>query len=203
MDYETFIKNGDSDIEWTLPDDEWNAISLNYTSGTTSDPKGVVVHHRGAYLLSMGTIAAWPMSHSGASTFPVHMYVVPLFHCNGWCHAWALAAVGGMSVLIRNINAENLFNAIEEHRVTHFGGAPIVLSMLINAKENEKKKFDWKIKVYTAAAPPPPSVLHAIEKMGFELTHVYGLTETYGHVVECAVQETWNAVSRRTRWGEI
>ena len=174
-----------------MPEDEWDAISLNYTSGTTSDPKGVVVHHRGAHLIALGTIAAWPLTGSQPGQFPVHMYVVPLFHCNGWGHAWALAAVGGKSVLIRNINARNLYSAIAEHRVTHFGGAPIVLSMLINATDDERKDFDWPIKVYTAAAPPPPSVLHAFKSAGFDLTHVYGLTETYGHVVECIEQEEW------------
>jgi len=191
MDFEAFLATGDADFDWSLPGDEWDAISLNYTSGTTSDPKGVVVHHRGAYLISVGTIAAWPMTGATPSSFPVHMYVVPLFHCNGWGHAWALAATGGMSVLIRNITAKNLFDAIEKHKVTHFGGAPIVLSMLTNATEEERKPFDWPIRVYTAAAPPPPSILHAIEAMGFQLTHVYGLTETYGHVVECAWQEEW------------
>ena len=192
LDYEEFLQTGQAEFDWDLPPDEWDAISLNYTSGTTSDPKGVVVHHRGAYLLSLGTIASWPMTGATPGSFPVHMYVVPLFHCNGWCHAWALAATGGMSVLIRNINAKNLFEAIAEHKVTHFGGAPIVLSMITNATDDEKKNFDWPVRVYTAAAPPPPSVLHAIEAMGFELTHVYGLTETYGHVVECAWQEEWS-----------
>lgn len=190
-DYETFLAGGDASNSWEMPKDEWDAISLNYTSGTTSDPKGVVVHHRGAYLIALGTIAAWPFSGNANDGFPVHMYVVPLFHCNGWGHAWALAATGGMSVLIRNVNAKNLYGAIAEHRVTHFGGAPIVLSMLINATDEERKPFDWLIRVYTAAAPPPPSVLHAIKQAGFELTHVYGLTETYGHVVECVEQEEW------------
>ena len=191
MDYEAFLKTGDEGHSWGLPGDEWDAISLNYTSGTTSDPKGVVVHHRGAYLIALGTIAAWPLTGETPGTFPVHMYVVPLFHCNGWGHAWALAATGGMSVLVRNINAANLYSAIAEHRVTHFGGAPIVLSMLINATHEERKPFDWRIRVYTAAAPPPPSVLNAIREAGFDLTHVYGLTETYGHVVECVGQEEW------------
>ncbi len=192
VDYDEFIATGSPDFDWQMPGDEWDAISLNYTSGTTSDPKGVVVHHRGAHLIALGTIAAWPFSQGAEpGSFPVHMYVVPLFHCNGWGHVWALAATGGMSVLIRNINAKNLYSAIAEHRVTHFGGAPIVLSMLINATEEERKPFDWLVRVYTAAAPPPPSVLDAIKKAGFELTHVYGLTETYGHVVECVPQEEW------------
>ena len=197
MDYEAFLQTADAENleNWQMPGDEWDAISLNYTSGTTSDPKGVVVHHRGAYLIAMGTIAAWPFAGAGKGKFPVHMYVVPLFHCNGWGHAWALAAMGGMSVLIRNITAKNLYDGIAEHGVTHFGGAPIVLSMLINAREDEKKPFDWPIQVYTAAAPPPPSVLHAFKQAGFDLTHVYGLTETYGHVVECIEQEEWSGLS--------
>ena len=196
-DYDTFLESAgavDPD-DWLMPGDEWDAISLNYTSGTTSDPKGVVAHHRGAYLIAMGTIAGWPMSEPAQGKFPVHMYVVPLFHCNGWGHAWALAAMGGMSVLIRNINAKNLYDGIAKHRVTHFGGAPIVLSMLINATDEERKPFDWPINVYTAAAPPPPSVLNAFKKAGFNLTHVYGLTETYGHVVECIEQEEWSGLS--------
>ncbi|MEL6503535.1 MAG: AMP-binding protein [Pseudomonadota bacterium] len=193
--WDTFLETGAEDYEWSMPGNEWDAISLNYTSGTTSDPKGVVVHHRGAHQIALGTIAAWPMAEGAEpGSWPVHMYVVPLFHCNGWGHAWALAATGGMSVLIRNINAKNLYAAIAEHRVTHFGGAPIVLSMLINATEEERKPFDWLIRVYTAAAPPPPSVLNAIAKAGFSLTHVYGLTETYGHVVECVSQEEWAAM---------
>jgi fatty-acyl-CoA synthase len=196
IDYEAFVASGDPHFNWALPADEWDAVSLNYTSGTTSDPKGVVVHHRGAHLIALGTCAAWPMTGSGDGRFPVHMSVVPLFHCNGWGHGWALAATGGMTVLIRNITAENLYTAIARHKVTHFGGAPIVLSMLVNATTEERAPFDtieerWPINVYTAAAPPPPSVLAAIREAGFTLTHVYGLTETYGHVVECVPQAEW------------
>ncbi|MEE9376197.1 MAG: AMP-binding protein [Rhizobiaceae bacterium] len=197
VDYEEFIAGGDPEYQWLMPENEWDAISLNYTSGTTSDPKGVVVHHRGAYLIALGTIAAWPISEGAEpGSFPVHMSVVPLFHCNGWGHTWGLAASGGMSVLIRNITAKNLYNGIADHRVTHFGGAPIVLSMLINATAEEKKPFDWLIRVYTAAAPPPPSVMDAFKAAGFQLTHVYGLTETYGHVVECVPQEDWASLDQ-------
>lgn len=197
--YERFLETGDPDASWSIPGEEWDAISLNYTSGTTSDPKGVVASHRGAYLIALGTIAAWPFVGEKPGDFPVHMSVVPLFHCNGWGHAWALAANGGMTVLVRNITGANLYAAIAEHRVTHFNGAPTVLSMLINATDEEKRDFDWRIRVYTAAAPPPPSVLEAINAAGFELTHVYGLTETYGHVVECLVQEEWDELDAAAR----
>ena len=186
MNYEDLLLTGDRDFQWQLPGDEWDAIALNYTSGSTGSPKGVVCSHRGAYLTSIGTVVAWPMGNN-----PMHMYIVPLFHCNGWCHAWALAAIGGTSVLVRDINAANMFKAIAAHRVTHFGGAPIVLSMLINATDNEKRPFDWPVHVFTAGAPPPAAVLAKIGEMGFDVTHVYGLTETYGHVVQCAWQEHW------------
>ncbi len=189
MDYQAFIETGDAEFPWILPDDEWNAISLNYTSGSTGKPKGVVCHHRGAYLMAVGIAAAWPFGLQ-----PMHMYIVPLFHCNGWCHGWSLAVAGGTSVLVRNINAVNMFNAIAEHKVTHFGCAPIVLSMLINASDAEKQPFDWPINVYTAGAPPPSAIIAGIEALGFSLTHVYGLTETYGHVVECAAQPAWEGM---------
>ncbi len=189
MDYEAFITTGDAEFPWILPDDEWNAISLNYTSGSTGKPKGVVCHHRGAYLMAVGIAAAWPFGLQ-----PMHMYIVPLFHCNGWCHGWSLAVAGGTSVLVRNINAANMFNAIAEHKVTHFGCAPIVLSMLINARDDEKQPFDWPVHVYTAGAPPPSAIIAGIEALGFSLTHVYGLTETYGHVVECAAQPSWEGM---------
>ena len=189
MNYEAFITTGDPDFPWILPDNEWNAISLNYTSGSTGKPKGVVCHHRGAYLMAVGIAAAWPFGLQ-----PMHMYTVPLYHCNGWCHGWSLAVCGGTSVLIRNVNATNMYNAIADHRITHFGCAPIVLSMLINANDDEKKPFDWPIHAYTAGAPPPSAILAGIEALGFSVTHVYGLTETYGHVVECASQPGWDTI---------
>ena len=196
--FEDLLREGDPNAPVELPDDEWNAISLNYTSGTTSDPKGVVVHHRGAHLIALGTVAAWPLAEEGGRP-PVHMSVVPMFHCNGWGHAWALAAIGGASVLVRNVTGANLYRAIADHRVTHFGGAPTVLAMLIGAEEHERRSFDWTCRVYTAAAPPPASVLARIEALGFRLTHVYGLTETYGHVVECVEQEGWESLEAEGR----
>ena len=216
LTYDELLAEGDPDEAWSLPDDEWDAISLNYTSGTTSDPKGVVVHHRGAHLIAMGTIAAWPMAGAGMGedAFPVHMSIVPLFHCNGWGHAWALAAVGGATVLVRNVTAAAMYGAIAHHRVTHFNGAPTVLGLLIAASDDERAPYlaaqderPWTVRVYTAAAPPPPSVLARIEALGLSLTHVYGLTETYGHVVECAWQEDWAALegddlaARKSRQG--
>ena len=187
--FEELLAEGDVE-RWEMPRDEWDAYSLNYTSGTTSDPKGVVVHHRGAYLIASGTAMAWPMV-SAPGAVPVHMSVVPMFHCNGWGHAWTCAAIGASTVLIRNVTAANLYAAIAHHRVTHFGGAPTVLGLLINASEGERRTFDWTVDLYTAAAPPPPAVLQRIEALGFRLTHVYGLTETYGHVVECAWNDDW------------
>jgi len=187
LSYSEFIDGGNPDYEWQWPEDEWDAISLNYTSGTTGKPKGVVYHHRGAYLNALSNAVGWEMPHH-----PVYLWTLPMFHCNGWCFPWTLAAVAGTSVCLREVNSQSIFNAIADYRVTHFCGAPIIMSMVINAPEEVQRKFDHTVNMMTAAAPPPASVLAAMESRGFRVTHVYGLTETYGPAVICAWQEQWN-----------
>ena len=189
MTYEEFLQTGDDNFNWSLPEDEWQAISLSYTSGTTGKPKGVVYHHRGSYLMSTGSVTAWNMPNK--LTF---LYTVPMFHCNGWGHAWMLAILAGTMICVRKISAENIFSAIKNYGVTHFGAAPVVLGMMLNAPPNIKSACTHKVKVMTAGAPPPPTVLEQIEKLGFEVTQVYGLTETYGHVVHCAWNSDWESL---------
>ncbi|MBT3558589.1 MAG: acyl-CoA synthetase [Rhodospirillales bacterium] len=194
MDYEAFLATGDPAYDWHPPADEWQAISLNYTSGTTGDPKGVVYHHRGAHLLATGNALAWNIAHH-----PVYLWTLPMFHCNGWCFPWTLAAVAGTSVSLRQVNAQNVFDAIADYKVTHFCGAPIILGMLVNATPEQRKGFDHKINVMTAAAPPPAAVLEAMENDGFDVIHVYGLTETYGPAVVCAWHPEWDALPPEER----
>lgn len=194
MTYEEFLASGDPNFEWRMPEDEWQAMALNFTSGSTGRPKGVVYHHRGAYLLATGTAMSWPVP-----LHPIYMYIVPMFHCNGWCHAWTMTAMAGTIVCCRNIVAKDMYHLIAEHKVTHFGGAPIVLSLLINAKEEDKRDFDHVVNVYTAGAPPPAAVLEASAEIGLKVTHVYGLTETYGHVTECCWQDEWSDLPLKER----
>ena len=190
LTYEEFLTEGKSDYSWSAPDSEWNAIALNYTSGTTGNPKGVVYHHRGAYLNASSNIIGWNLGHH-----PTYLWTLPMFHCNGWCFPWSLAAVGGTSVCLRNVSASAIFDAIADHGVTHFCGAPIVLNLIINAGESESRNFDHTVEVMTAAAPPPAAVLAAMEAAGFSMTHVYGLTETYGPAVICAWHPEWADLS--------
>jgi len=193
-DYEAFLASGDADFAWRYPDDEWDAISLNYTSGTTGQPKGVVYHHRGAYLNALANSVVWNMDHH-----PVYLWTLPMFHCNGWCFPWTLAALGGTSVCLRKVSGANIYGAIAEHKVDHFCGAPTVLGMVVNAGDAERRAFSHEVKVMTAAAPPPASILARMEEEGFRVTHVYGLTETYGPATACAWKPQWDALPAEER----
>jgi len=195
--YDQLLAEGDPDYTWILPVDEWESLALNYTSGTTGRPKGVVYHHRGAYLISMGTPISWRMT-----LYPTYLTIVPLFHCNNWCHVWTMPAVGGTTVCCRDITAKAIYDAIADEGVTHFGGAPIVLNMIVNAKEAERRAFDHLVEVFTAGAPPAPATLAAIETMGFNITQVYGLTETYGPATECTFKDgEWDGLKGEARAG--
>ena len=194
LEYESFLLTGEEDYNWVRPQDEWQAISLNYTSGTTGNPKGVVYHHRGSYLMSMGSVSAWNMPNR-----LTYLYTVPMFHCNGWGYPWTLAMLHARIIFIRNIVVKEIFDLIDQYEVTHFGGAPIVLNMIANAPAADQKALKNKVYVMTAGAPPPSSILQKMESLGFEVMHVYGLTETYGHVVHCAWNENWNNVSEEKR----
>lgn len=192
--YEALLEEGDPDFVWALPADEWQAITLNYTSGTTGNPKGVVYHHRGAYLNALGNVISWHMP-----PHPVYLWTLPMFHCNGWCFPWTIAAAAGTSVSLRQVRADTVFELIRDERVTNFCGAPIVLNMLNNASAELKAGITHPVKVMTAGAAPPASVIEGMERMGFEVTHVYGLTETYGPCVVCDWHEEWNDLPIRDK----
>ncbi|MEQ8247215.1 MAG: acyl-CoA synthetase [Alphaproteobacteria bacterium] len=192
-DYESFIATGDPAFEWALPADEWDAISLNYTSGTTGNPKGVVYHHRGAYLLATGNILAWHMP-----AHPVYLWTLPMFHCNGWCFTWSLSINAGTHVCLRRVEAKAIFDAIEQHGVTHLCGAPIVMNMIASAAADHPG-FGRTIEIATAAAPPPAAVIGKMEQSGFHVTHLYGLTETYGPAVVSEWNQDWDGFSLEDR----
>jgi fatty-acyl-CoA synthase len=187
IEYENFLNQGDPDFAWHLPQDEWQAIALGYTSGTTGDPKGVVTHHRGAHLNAVSNALAWNM---GAN--PVYLWTLPMFHCNGWCFPWTIAALNGTSVCLRAVRADDIFNSIKQHRVTHLCGAPIVMSLMANAAADMRAGIDHEVNIMTAAAAPPPAILEAMARLNFKVTHAYGLTEVYGPAVICAWHEEWD-----------
>ncbi len=188
--YEDLLAEGDPNFPYAPPIDEWQAISLNYTSGTTGNPKGVVYHHRGAYLNAVSNVLSWSMP-----MHPVYLWTLPMFHCNGWCFPWTVTMQAGTHVCLRQVRADAIYKAIADHKVDHFCGAPIVLNMVVNAEDSVKRSFDHTVKIMTAAAPPPPSTLEKMENAGFRITHAYGLTETYGPSVVCAWNSEWDALS--------
>ena len=194
--YEALLEEGDPGFAWRRPDDEWNAISLSYTSGTTGDPKGVVYHHRGAYLNAVCNIVTWGMPQHA-----VYLWTLPMFHCNGWCFPWTMAANAGTNVCLRKVEAGLIFKLIKEHRITHYCGAPIVHAALIGAPEEMKQGIAHRVQGMVAAAAPPAAMIEGMEKMGFDITHVYGLTEVYGPATVCAKHEEWDAldIGERTR----
>ncbi len=194
LEYEEFLKSGDENFKWKMPKDEWQAIALGYTSGTTGNPKGVVYHHRGSYLMATGSAVAWNMPNQ--LNF---LYTVPMFHCNGWCYPWTMSMIHGRVICLRNIDVKKIFELIDKYQVTHFGGAPIVLNMLANAPQDQQKELKRKVYVLTAGAPPPSIIFEKMQKLGFEVMHVYGLTETYGHILQCAWNQEWDELDQNNQ----
>ncbi|HEY1299691.1 MAG TPA: acyl-CoA synthetase, partial [Stellaceae bacterium] len=193
-DYETFLAGGDPDFAERMPRDEWDAIALNYTSGTTGNPKGVVYHHRGAYLNALGNILVW-----GMRQHPVYLWTLPMFHCNGWCFPWTVTALAGTHVCLRRVEAAAIYEAIAREGVTHLCGAPIVMNLLLNAAPEVKQLLDRRIEMMTAAAAPPAAVIEGMEGLGFHITHVYGLTEVYGPATVCAWHDEWDELPAEER----
>ncbi len=187
LDYEAFLAEGDPDFAWQWPEDEWQAISLNYTSGTTGNPKGVVYHHRGAFLNSIGNQMTWAMGNH-----PVYLWTLPMFHCNGWCYPWTITALAGVHVFLRRVDPQKILHLIRNEKVTHMCSAPIVLQALVNMPTEAKAAIEHPVKAMVAGAAPPAKVIGAVEEMGIEVTHVYGLTEVYGPVTLCAWHDKWN-----------
>ena len=187
IEYEEFIATGDPDFRWAMPSDEWQAIALGYTSGTTGNPKGVVTHHRGAFLNAVSNILAWNMS-----AHPVYLWTLPMFHCNGWCFPWTIAALNGTNVCLRSVSDVSIFDAIRQNEVTHMCGAPVVLNLMANADQTLMRGIDHRVRIMTAASAPPPAILEAMAALNFDVTHTYGLTEVYGPAVVCAWHEDWD-----------
>lgn len=194
LDYEAFLAEGDPDFAWQWPEDEWQAIALNYTSGTTGNPKGVVYHHRGAFLNSMGNQMTWAMGNH-----PVYLWTLPMFHCNGWCYPWTITALAGVHVFLRRVDPQKILHLIRSEKVTHMCSAPIVLQALVNMPAEAKAAIDHPVKAMVAGAAPPAKVIGAVEEMGIEVTHVYGLTEVYGPVTLCAWHDEWNELPLEER----
>ncbi|MEE2992399.1 MAG: acyl-CoA synthetase [Gemmatimonadota bacterium] len=198
IDYEDFLNEGDAEEAWQTPEDEWQAITLNYTSGTTGNPKGVVYHHRGAYLEALGNVIAF-----GLNDQSVYLWTLPMFHCNGWTYPWAVAAVGGTHICLSQVDPAEIFTSIVQHGVTHFCGAPVILNMLIHAPEEAKRSFPQIVNVATGGAAPPSTVIERMQAMGFRITHIYGLTETYGPSTYCARQAEWNDLDMTVLAGKL